>query len=125
MQSSQVEALLSILLVELEVGQGVGRFAVVGGCHPCTGRPAQDAIAKVLRCLRVAYLGLGDQTIDDLGQGIDNPSLDRLEGLAYFSVLGLPLIVLPPPHRVVSRSAGRGSSIACSGPVVATRRIGA
>src|SRR5262249_9507416 len=44
-------------------------------------RPLQDAVGEVDRGLQVPGLGPADEGVNDLGQGIDDALLDRLERL--------------------------------------------
>ena len=122
--------LFALLLVFLEVGFRVGRLAVVGRRRLRPGGLAQDPVAKVNRCLRFPLLGSGDEPVDDLGQGIDDFLLGRIEGFpvserlrsgarASVSSPGLPAVwsrsredtvTAPPAACPVSRATSRARS---------------
>jgi hypothetical protein len=72
------------LSVKLEGVISVWGFAVVGRSHLGPGGGFQDSVAEIDRGFQVAVLRSADETVDDLGQCIDDALFD---GLEYFGIL--------------------------------------
>ena len=102
--SPKVVVLFLVLKIKLECLFGVRGFAVVGGCYRRRGRPSQDPIAEINRCLRVADIRPADQAVNDFGQGIDNPLVDRFQSYGILQGSRLRSREASPP---LLRGAGR------------------
>jgi hypothetical protein len=63
--------LFPFMLIKIEGGFGIGGFAVVGRCNLRPGDSPENPVDEIRRCIRVARLRSADESIDDLGQGID------------------------------------------------------